>query len=294
MQTHAIDVERTFQGRRGDSMSGSVPKRAAERIATGLKRFQPILAAARARDVNESDTVVIITDLLQEVFGYDKYSEITSEHMIRGTFCDLAIKLEGSLTLLIEAKAIGLELKEQFVKQAVDYAANQGVEWVALTNAIVWRVYRVTFTRPIEHELVVDLDLLSMNSRSADHVELLGLLSKEGWQRARLGDYASQKQALSRFTLGGLVLSDPVLEVVRREVRRLSPDVRVDIEEIRSALRVDVLKREVLEGEKAEAARRQITKAQGRALRTTRSQEPTLAQPPASISEPVTGQVQPS
>ena len=53
-------------------------KRAEERINTGLKRFQPILASAKARDVNESDTVVIVTDLLQEIFGYDKYSEITS------------------------------------------------------------------------------------------------------------------------------------------------------------------------------------------------------------------------
>ena len=107
----------------------ALPKKVEERIGAGLKRFQPILASAKARDVNESDTVVIITDLLQEIFGYDKYSEITSEHMIRGTFCDLAIKLDGHLALLIEAKAIGLDLKEQFVKQAVDYAANQGVEW---------------------------------------------------------------------------------------------------------------------------------------------------------------------
>ena len=54
--------------------------------------------------------------------------------MIRSTFCDLAVKLDGHLAFLIEVKAIGLELKEQFVKQAVDYAANQGVEWVVLTN----------------------------------------------------------------------------------------------------------------------------------------------------------------
>ena len=31
-------------------------------------------------------------------------------------------------------KAVGIELKEQHSKQAVDYAANQGVEWVALTG----------------------------------------------------------------------------------------------------------------------------------------------------------------
>src|SRR3990170_1769707 len=100
-------------------------KKAVERIAAGLKRFQPILAAAKSRDVNESDTVVIVTDLLQEVFGYDKYAEITSEHVIRGTFCDLAVKLDGTLAFLIEVKAIGLELKEQHIKQADGFYLNQ-------------------------------------------------------------------------------------------------------------------------------------------------------------------------
>ncbi len=70
----------------------AVPQKAASRIIAGLRRFQPILAAAKARDVNESDTVVIVADMLQEVFGYDKYTDITSEHAIRGTYCDLVVK----------------------------------------------------------------------------------------------------------------------------------------------------------------------------------------------------------
>jgi hypothetical protein len=251
----------------------ALPKKASERIAAGLKRFQPILATAKSRDVNESDTVVIIADLLQDIFGYDKYSEITSEHMIKGTFCDLAVKLQGALALLIEVKAIGLELKEQHVKQAVDYAANQGCEWVALTNGYVWRVYRVIFGKPIENEIVVEFDLLAMNPRNPDHLELLGLLSKEGWQKARLGDYASQKQALSKFTLGALILSDSTLDVLRREIRRLSPEVRIEISEIRSALEADVIKREVLEGEKADLARKQVAKAAGRPLRAAKTFE---------------------
>jgi hypothetical protein len=54
--------------------------------------FQPVLAKARDKDINESDTVTIIVDVLSQVFGYDKYTEITSEVSIKHTFCDLAIK----------------------------------------------------------------------------------------------------------------------------------------------------------------------------------------------------------
>jgi predicted type IV restriction endonuclease len=241
-----------------------------ERIAAGLKRFQPILTSARSRDVNESDTVVIVTDLLQEVFGYDKYAEITSEHSIRGTYCDLAVELDGTLAFLIEVKAIGLELKEQHIKQAVDYAANQGCEWVGLTNGIFWRVYKVTFSKPIEHELVVDLDLLAVNPRKSDHIELVGLLAKEGWKKAHLGEYHSVRQALNRFTLAALILSDPVLDVLRREVRRMSPNIRVEPDQIKNVLASDVLKREVLEGEKAEAAKKQVAKVAGKVLRASK------------------------
>jgi hypothetical protein len=79
----------------------SVPARVADRLAAGVKRFQPILQSAKSRDVGEADTVIIVTDMLAEVFGYDKYSEITSEHAIRGTWCDLATKIDGTLQTLI-------------------------------------------------------------------------------------------------------------------------------------------------------------------------------------------------
>jgi predicted type IV restriction endonuclease len=132
----------------------AIPSRVAERLASGLKRFQPILASAKSRDVNESDTSMIVTDILAEVFGYDKYNEVTRELTIHGTHCDLATRIDGKYQMLIEVKAIGLDLKEGHAKQAVDYAANQGVEWVALTNGNIWKVFRVIFGKPIDTELV--------------------------------------------------------------------------------------------------------------------------------------------
>jgi hypothetical protein len=53
----------------------SVPKKVTERLVAGIKRFQPVLAAAKSRDVGEADTVTIVQDMLADVFGYDKYTE---------------------------------------------------------------------------------------------------------------------------------------------------------------------------------------------------------------------------
>lgn len=263
----------------------NVPSKVAARLANGLKKFQPILAAAKSRDVNESDTVIVVMDMLQELFGYDKYTEITSEHMIRGTFCDLAVKLDGGLQMLIEVKAIGLELKDSFLKQAVDYAANQGTDWVVLTNGVRWRVYKVTFSKPIEHELVLDLHIPDLVARNDDHIELLWLLAKEGWQKARLGEYHTQRQALSRFFLGAVLQTDPVLDVIRRELRRLSPGVKIETDEIRAVLSAEVLKRDVLEGEKAAEAKRQLGRAASRVLRTRKDAEPPPEPPPPPPSD---------
>lgn len=271
----------------------SVPKKVADRIVAGIKRYQPILVAAKARDVGETDTVTIVKDMLADVFGYDKYSELTSEFAIRGTYCDLAIKLDGKLSTLNEVKAIGIELKEAHVKQAVDYAANQGVDWVLLTNGIRWCVYHVIFTRPIAQELVVDIDFLSLNSKSESDIETLYLWCKEGWQRSALGDFHTQKQALSRFFLGAMVLSDPVLEVVRRELRRVSPDVRIDVEQIRTVLMDEVLKREVMEGEKAEEARKKISRSAGKSLRATAVKESSTEHAQPEAPAPSTDSVPP-
>ena len=70
-----------------------IPKKVSDRISKKVPVYQKVLENALTRDVNESDTVTIITDILSDVFGFDKYTEITSEQQIRGTFCDLAIVL---------------------------------------------------------------------------------------------------------------------------------------------------------------------------------------------------------
>jgi len=262
---------------------GSIPAKVQDRLVKGIKRFQPILTASRSRDDGEADTVMIVTDMLFEVFGYDKYSEITAEYAIRGTYCDLATKLDGTLQTLIEVKAIGLDLKEHHVRQAVDYAANQGVDWVVLTNGVTWRIYKVTFSKPIDQELVVEFDFCSINPRAAAELEKLYLLSKEGWIKSVLGVYQAQKQVLSRFSLAAVILSQPILDGIRRELRKLSPDVRIDTEEIKGVLSNEVIKREVIEGDKSEEARKKIQRMQNK-VRKAKEDEATEQMPTSTQS----------
>jgi len=100
------------------------------------------------------------------------------------------------------------------------------------------------------------VNLSELNPKNEEHLELLWLIAKEGWQKARIGEYHTQRQAMSRFSVGAVVLSDPVIDIIRRELRRVSPGVRIDTDELRKVLTSEVIKREVIEGDKADEARK--------------------------------------
>lgn len=238
-----------------------VSAKVATRISSELKRYQGILANAKQRDVSESDTVIIITDMISDVFGYDKYQHVTHEHSIRGTYVDLAVIVDDETRFLIEVKAIGVELKDAHIKQVVDYAANKGTEWVVLTNGVVWRAYKIYFGQPIEKSLVFEIDVLVANPKSSDIAECFGNLCREGFSKDAMSVLLQQKQVTSRFAIAALLMSEPILDELRREIRRLS-DVKVDTEYLQSLLENEVIKRELVDGDEAKEAASVIKKLQ--------------------------------
>lgn len=239
----------------------ALSKKVAERISTQLKKYQGILAEAQNRDISESDTVVIIVDMLADIFGYKKYTEITTEYSIRGSFVDLAVKVGDEIRFLIETKAIGTQLKEAHVKQAVDYGANQGIEWVVLTNGAVWQIYKIQFKQPIDKTLIYECDLLQANVKNSQLIECLGNLSREGFTQSSMAAFCQQQQITSKFSIAAILLSQPLLSALRKEIRRIAPSVKVEEEMLRNTLQNDVLKREVVDSDDAKQAADLLKKA---------------------------------
>jgi len=244
-----------------------IPKRVADRFVREVPKFQEVLRNASNRDVNEADTVTIVADILSRVFGFDKYTEVTKEFAIRRSYCDLAVTTDEKVQYLIEVKAIGMELRENHLRQAIDYGANHGIEWVVLTNGIAWEVHAVRFKRPIGHELVCAFDLLELDPSQEDSQQKLFLLTKKGLSKAAIEEFHEHVQIVNRFVIGAIVLSDTVVAAVRRELRKTSDGLRVDKEEIETLLRNEVLKRDVVEGEAASEATERVKKGVAKARR---------------------------
>jgi len=252
-----------------------IPKKVSARFVASLKPYQAVALAQKNRDVSEADTVTLVKDILADVFGYDKYTELTSEQQIRGTYCDLAVKLDGQIKYLIEVKSAGVTLNDSHLRQAINYAAHQGIEWVVLTNAIDWRLYRVKFGQPIDFDLVTAFDITAINLRQADDQCRLFLLCREGIVSDAMGAYHQHAQLLNKYTVAQIVQSDAIVGVIRRELRRAFPDLKVDNSEISDILANDVLKREVTEGEKVKEAQQRLKRAANKAARGADKAKPT-------------------
>lgn len=227
----------------------NIPAKVAERLKKKIPVFKKVLAEAQSRDVNESDTVTIITDMLCEVFGFDKYTEITREFNIQGSYCDVAIKVDGKVSYLIEVKAIGLNLKENHIHQAVTYAAKNGVKWVVLTNGVKWSIYRVLVDGKVSSEEVCSFNFLELNPKSTLDLEAVFMLCRRGLDKDLIEQYYEYRQSVNKYMISAVLKSEPVLSSIRRELRKIKDGLKVDLEEIDDILWGQVVKREVSENE---------------------------------------------
>ena len=113
---------------------------ARSRVRTAIQRFARPLSDLIARDANEGDTRLFVTDFLCEALGFDKYADLTTEFAVRGEFADYGVRVEKQLVAFIEVKRVSTKLTERHLRQVEMYAVNEGVEWMILTNGSHWQV----------------------------------------------------------------------------------------------------------------------------------------------------------
>ncbi len=244
-----------------------LPKRFTDRVGRCLKSYQAIAQSHRDKDVSEADTVTVVKDMLADIFGFDKYNEVTSEHQIRGTFCDLAIRIDGKVQFLIEVKGAALSLSDAHLRQAVNYGANHGIEWIILTNGSEWRLHRVVFGQPITVEDVASFMIQDLSANKDEDLQLLFLIAREGMADNVISSYHQRLQLVNKFTIAQILLSEQIVATARRELRRLFPDIKVRPEQVEEIIRNEVMKREVVEGDRAKEAGTRLKRAANKLAR---------------------------
>lgn len=251
----------------------NIPKKVSDRFVKQVGKFQKVLKNASSNDINEADTVTIVADILANVFGFDKYTDITKEYAIRNTYCDLAIKIENEVKYLLEVKSISVDLKENHLKQAVDYGAHEGIQWVILTNGLIWQGYNILLKQTVEYEKIFEIDFLNINPRKNQDQELLFVLAKEGLNKDAISVYRERVQSVNRYILTAILFNQPTLEMFRRELRKLSPGLKVDIAEIENIFKNEIVKRNVIEEDAFSEAQKRIKRIQNKRSRSKTKKE---------------------
>ncbi|MGE0470732.1 MAG: type I restriction enzyme HsdR N-terminal domain-containing protein [Nitrospira sp.] len=243
-----------------------------------LQHYIQVFTEGKQRNANEADTVMYITRFLTDVLGYDLFKDITKEFQIRERYCDVAVKINGEVHFLVEVKSMALALSDRHIEQAENYASRAGIEWVILTNGLVWRLYHLTFdTGGIEHDLAFEC-ALGADIDLEDSWECLRILSHDYVSEGGLAGFWEHKKALGSNSLLRALFTEEVLSSLRRQLRR-KVSVRVELEDIASGLR-RLLNPEVL----TEDIRIKKTKKKPR--RDVTTPVPTIEPPTDGVVEP--------
>ncbi len=227
----------------------AIPVKVIDRFKDNLGKIQKVIEQAKNRDINEADTVVIVSDVLSLIFGYDKYTEITREYAIKGQYCDLAVKSDEKLKFLIEVKAIGITLSEKHYQQALDYGANNGTEWIILTNGLIWKVYKVRFEKPIRTDLVCEFNLLELKLKNQVDMDKLFILCKEGLKKNAIDEFSQHRMIVNKYYITTVLRSEAVIESLKKELKKVDAQIKFDDDEILSILNNEVLKRELVDSQ---------------------------------------------
>jgi hypothetical protein len=235
-----------------------------------LSRFATAFREARDRGANESDTVMYLVKFFEDVLGYDSLKgEISKELAIKDRYCDVALKVDGAVRLLVEVKAASLKsLSDKHIEQAGNYASRSGMPWVLLTNGIEWRLYHLTFSEGegIVNDVAFDMNLLEgLESNAEGAWGKLELLTRDAMKKGSLEDFWQQKKVLSAASVVRVLFHEDVLRVVRRLLRK-DAEAMLDIEDVFSAVR-DVVSKEAL----ADAGDLGITKRRKRRRKVQRT-----------------------
>ncbi|ALE93433.1 hypothetical protein AOC05_15745 [Arthrobacter alpinus] len=129
------------------------------------------------------------------------------------------MRIDKQLVAFIEVKRISQKLNERHLRQVQMYSVNEGIEWMVLTNGAVWQAHHLTGGLPVIVNMAFEIDLLGP-APLEEKAELMFLIHREALKRRRIDELWKHSAATEPKALLELILSDTMLEQIRKEVKR--------------------------------------------------------------------------
>jgi hypothetical protein len=204
------------------------------KLLQSLKDYNKKYLNNKYTELDESGTRLMINTFLTDVLGFVPLEEVKTEYMIRGTYADYVIQLKGERHFLVEVKALSIALSDKHLRQAINYGANEGIEWALLTNGQQFNFYKILFNKPIESKLVLSIDL-GDSAGLKDNIELLQYLHKDSVSYKGLDLLWNKHRALDPCNVAGLLYDPSIIRFLRRTLSKKAKSKFTD-EEINTAV----------------------------------------------------------
>lgn len=206
-----------------------------QKLNQSLKDYKKNFLDKPLGELDESGTRLLINHFLTEILGYKTLEEIKTEYMIKGTYADYVVQLAGEKHFLVEVKALSLNLSDKHLRQSINYGANEGIDWVLLTNGKEFQLYRVIFEKPISQELVFSLNLSDLSNLKSIS-EQLQFLHRDSVIKGGLEVLWNRNTALSPKQLTKILFSSEVVSFVQKELKKKF-NIKFDEAHIEKALK---------------------------------------------------------
>ena len=184
-----------------------------------LVRYSKKYLNKKYSELDESATRIMVNNFLTEVLGYAELEEIKTEYRIRGEYADYIIQVDRKKHFVVEVKAIQLDLSDNHLRQAVSYAANEGVDWILLTNGKTFSLYKVIFSKPIESKKVFSFNLSDIKELKSS-VDYLMYLTRKSVVKDELNDFWKRFRALEPAYLCKNFYSVEVVRFLKKTLKR--------------------------------------------------------------------------
>lgn len=188
-------------------------------LSVKLKEYRKRYMKKAYADLDESATRLMVNSMLTDVFGYTELDEIKTEYRIRGEYADYVIQLARKKHFVVEVKSIQLDLTEKHLRQSVNYAANEGIDWIILTNGKQIELYKVLFEKPINSRKIFDFDI-SNKDDFKKMSEFLVYLTKKSVEKNELTDFWKRFEALEAVQLSKNLYDVQVVKFLKKVLKK--------------------------------------------------------------------------
>ena len=209
-------------------------------IIKKLRDYRKRYLSKEFAEIDESATRIMINSFLCDVLGYEELVDIKTEYRIRDTYADYVIQTARKKNFIVEVKAMQLDLNQRHIRQSMEYAVNEGIDWVLLTNGRQVQVYKVIFAKPVRHELFFDFDLSDLKQITKAG-ESLAYLSKKSIVKDELNQLWHRQAEISPERIAQVIVQDPCLKTLRWEMKKLTK-LHYTIDELRDSLQKMITK----------------------------------------------------